>query len=61
MSLPLQDLNELGRDVLDQLLTGVWCIQMFGNENNAKALHERADRWGQGLNPTDPGQTCFGG
>ncbi len=59
--LPLQDLNELGRDVLDQLLTGVWCIQMFGNENNAKALHERADRWGQGLNPTDSGQTRFGG
>ena len=50
--IPLQDLNELGRDVLDQLVTGVYCIQMGGNAANAERLHERADRFGQGLNPT---------
>ena len=52
--IPIQDLNELGRVVLDQLVTGVFCIQMFGNDGNAQRLHERADRWGQGLNPTVP-------
>jgi NAD(P)-dependent dehydrogenase (short-subunit alcohol dehydrogenase family) len=52
--LPIQDLDELARDVLDQITTGVYCIQMFGNEANAQRLHERADRFGQGLNPTVP-------
>ena len=50
--IPLQDLNELGRDVLEQIKAGVYCIQMFGNEASAQRLHERADRFGQGLNPT---------
>ena len=50
--IPFQDLNELGRDVLDQIKTGVYCIQMNGNGPSAERLHERADRFGQGLNPT---------
>jgi NAD(P)-dependent dehydrogenase (short-subunit alcohol dehydrogenase family) len=50
--IPVQDLNELGRDVLEQIKTGVYCIQMNGNAANAQRLHERADRFGQGLNPT---------
>jgi NAD(P)-dependent dehydrogenase (short-subunit alcohol dehydrogenase family) len=50
--LPIQDLNELGRDVLAQLKTGVYCIHMNGNEANAQRLHARADRFAQGLNPT---------
>ena len=50
--IPLQDLNELGRDVLEQIKTGVYCIQMNGNDASAQRLHERADRFGQGLNPT---------
>jgi NAD(P)-dependent dehydrogenase (short-subunit alcohol dehydrogenase family) len=50
--IPLQDLNELARDVLAQLKTGVYCIHMNGNDANAQRLHERADRFGQGLNPT---------
>jgi NAD(P)-dependent dehydrogenase (short-subunit alcohol dehydrogenase family) len=52
--LPLQDLNELGRDVLEKITTGVYCIQLNGNEPSAERLHERADRFGQGLNPTVP-------
>jgi NAD(P)-dependent dehydrogenase (short-subunit alcohol dehydrogenase family) len=52
--LPLQDLNELGRDVLDKIKTGVYCIQLNGNGPSAERLHERADRFGQGLNPTVP-------
>ena len=38
--------------MLDQLLTGVYCIQMGGNAGNAGRLHERADRFGDGQNPT---------
>jgi NAD(P)-dependent dehydrogenase (short-subunit alcohol dehydrogenase family) len=52
--IPFQDLNELGRDVLEQIKTGVYCIQMNGNAPSAERLHERADRFGQGLNPTVP-------
>jgi len=50
--LKVADLNELGRAVLDQISDGVYCIQLGGNEGNATRLHERADRFGQGLNPT---------
>ena len=39
--IPLQDLNELGRDVLEQIKTGVYCIQMNGNGPSAQRLHER--------------------
>ena len=39
-------------DVLAGIRSGVYCISLGGLDRSAATLHERADRFGRGENPT---------
>ena len=56
--IPLQPLDELADDVLRGILAGEYCL-MLDRDKATQQLRDRAERFGAGLNPTEPGHTLL--
>jgi len=56
--IPIQPLDELADDVLRGILAGEYCL-MLDRDKATGQLRERAERFGAGLNPTEPGHTLL--